>query len=460
MSPISSATHCIKQVITQYSSYFDVLIIGRMSPYKKSLGRNSLWLVALLSVFLVSACSSSSATNDGRIVGEDGFTRLVIPEADKFVRSSDLAYAYKADGPYASILKDCATRGVEDSCLLSELPMLHQEDPNPTVGLIMNRVLVTHDWMGLRFQELLAQLPREALKMFAPVTHIIVGGDGAERAQYNAYGNVFTVGPRILWLTADEKLAVFESTGGPGSSEEDDEFMFEFHWRYMKGDNYATRTESLESRNFDQMFGRFQTEVFYDLAFANNITYPAIIDSLPTNISTVDVFDDYLTGFADGLYAQPGVSSGSSILYQLSEAYYDDDVAPTELQSSYLPDYVASIFADDGMPMFFSYRNNWSETSRLLQLGMLSYFSDIYIDIAFTNPAPDFEVLGCDDLKIAWGVRNRLANPAVATKTKYLMEQILGQSAQLDNFFANEIGTETPLPVDAGWCDSIRLLSN
>jgi len=327
------------------------------------------------------------------------------------------------------------------------------------VGDIMNRVLVTHDWMGLRFQQLLEQLPREALKAFAPVTHVVLGGDGTRATEYNAYGNVLTVAPRSLWLTADEKLAVFVDTGGSGSTGEEDEFQFDFRFRYMKDDNYATWVESLETRDYDQMVGRFQTSMFYSLAFANNVSYAAAIDDLPTNISTVEVFDNYYAGFSEELYAQPGVSSGSSILYQLNEAYYDDDVAPDAEQSAYLPDYVGSVFADDGMPVFYSYRNYSSEMSRLLQLGMLKYFSDIYIDIAFTNPEPEFEILGCDDARIGWGVRNRVANPAVATKTQFLMEQVFGQSASLNNFFANGIGEETPLPFDAGWCDSIRLMS-
>lgn len=424
-----------------------------------SLRRKLLQTMMLSSVILLSACGSSSGDGDGRTVGEDGMARLVIPEADKVVRSNDLAYAYVAGGPYPSELKDCASRDTNNACLLDELPMIYQDVKNPTVGDIMNRVLVTHDWMGLRFQQMLEQLPREALKAFAPVTHIIVGGNGTRTTEYDAYGNVLTIAPKALWLTADEKLAVFEDTGGGSSTDEEDNFLFDFRFRYMKDDGYAMWTESLDTREYYQMYARFQTSLFYSLAFANNVSYAAVIDDLPTNISTVEVFDDYYAGFANELYNQPGVSSGSSILYQLNDAYYDDNVAPTELQSSYLPDYVGSVFADDGMPVFFSYRNYSAEMSRLLQLGMMSYFSDMYIDIAFTNPEPDFEVLGCDDARIGWGVRNRLANPAVATKTKFLMEQVFGQSANLDNFFANEVGEELPLPVDAGWCDSIRLMS-
>ena len=66
---------------------------------------------------------------------------------------------------------------VESLCPFSTLPYIGQNNEFLSVDDVMQRVLVTHDWMGVRLEEMLYRMPPDLVQLFAPVTVIIIGSE-------------------------------------------------------------------------------------------------------------------------------------------------------------------------------------------------------------------------------------------------------------------------------------------
>lgn len=69
-------------------------------------------------------------------------------------------FVYRTDSPYTNVLKKCIrVQKVKNSCSLSQLPLLAQEESPPTKDMIMKRLVISDKWMGERFSQMLDILP-------------------------------------------------------------------------------------------------------------------------------------------------------------------------------------------------------------------------------------------------------------------------------------------------------------
>ena len=74
------------------------------------------------------------------------------------------ARAAVADNPREDNMLACTVQLRNgNECSLLTLPMIGMEFADPDVEDIMSRVLVSHDWMGERFRQVLQTMPREIL---------------------------------------------------------------------------------------------------------------------------------------------------------------------------------------------------------------------------------------------------------------------------------------------------------
>ena len=71
----------------------------------------------------------------------------------------------------------------------------------------MERVVVSHDWMGVRFEQLMRRMPTDLVELFAPVTAIVIGSD-VRPSFYSSFRGTINLDPGFLWMSVPEKQTI------------------------------------------------------------------------------------------------------------------------------------------------------------------------------------------------------------------------------------------------------------
>ena len=154
------------------------------------------------------------------------------------------------------------------------------------------------------------------------------------------------------------------------------------------------------------------------------------------------------------LYNEVQLTAQTSYLYGLAAVRYFDD-EPTEFQASVTADFVGAEMANEGKMTFYGYSTPREDVATLFASAMMKYHYDVDYHVGFVNKPVDNPQASCNDYKVSWGVRNRLAGGQVAPRAQLVVNKMMRPSANRDQFFASELGAESSLRIGAGWCDSV-----
>ena len=158
--------------------------------------------------------------------------------------TADSVEVYVPDSSWADVLKRCVfVDDVETACTLAQLPFISADGTTPSKQAIMERLLVSHDWMGERFQEVLDAASPDLLRMFGSTTAILIGSE-VRPSFYYALNAAIQLDPAVLWQTLEEKRTV--STAQDFRTEFGRELRFVFLQRAVIDGEAAVRFFSLE----------------------------------------------------------------------------------------------------------------------------------------------------------------------------------------------------------------------
>ncbi len=359
-------------------------------------------------------------------------------------KTVDGYFAYKENQKYSNVLIDCiiVARG---SCSLNTLPFIGLEKAIPSKDDIMNRLIVSHAWIGKRFSEFLNHYPKEAFPLFNTVTAIVVGSN-VRPSQYLPQGSVILLDPKDLWLTKTE----FDSI----SKEKDyrtnlgDVLSFDFLRRPIKNNKLAYTDSSLtytKERTIQDILFRFSYILFHELAHAIDYFHHSTISQYKRNIpfSSLPVRDRQSKILNN---TNKNFSISSRTLKILAAKKY---IFRTQEHDTTTAKEAANEFSMDIATDLYSYVNNVEDFSMLFTVVASKKFFNVEYDIAFTNNPGSSK--NCKDYIIAQGWRNRLANPAVKTRALTVAKNVM-PSIDWDGFFSTQIGKETALTQGKNWC--------
>jgi hypothetical protein len=375
-------------------------------------------------------------------------------------------HPYRADGRYADRLLGCIyspelffNRGATNLCSLSRLPLLAAEaaDGLPSVEAVMDRVLVSHDWMGevlerfLRTQDTHGDFRR----LLGSVTAVVLGSHIRPSFYWQATGAIY-IDAEYLWLTAGQRDVIGEAPDYRQAY--DDELNFGGPWRYTVGNAEAQLDFPYGSRTLTRDVGYLVYELgpllYHELAHANDffpyamrtavdpgrLVYQAVPAALPS---------DRLAG---------RYPLASAEMFALAQVKFFG-ATPTEAQKSYTPVQVADFFRVDVATDEYNYSrpqgvaNSREDLAMLFEEFMMSHRHGVRRDVAFTSKVLEGQTGA--DLIVAWGSRGRVGEAAIRPR----VSQVLAELAPwIDAGAVGALPAPVPMRPGESWQANLSLL--
>jgi len=372
------------------------------------------------------------------------------------VRDVTAAYAFRAASPYASVLAGCALierETIDDACPLRTLPFVGQETATPTVDDVMDRVLVTHDWMGERFEQLLRSRQAELLPLFGSVTSVLIGSTVRPSFYWTVTGGI-RLDPAGLWLSTEEKRTI--SIADDPRSEFRAKLAFRNFWTRQRDGDRASPFFSLEDdseRDLADIEISMMALLFHELAHANDFLPPGSRDSLDADLQPRFALDaierDWLSPMLD-----TELPLNSDLLRRLAQVRFTNTEAVGD-EATVSAITAGGEFAADGASFFYNYSTIREDFANQFETLMMKRLFDVDVAFAFVDQPTDPDNATCDDYIVGWGVRNRLGDPTVAARARIAYEAIYPSDPELDAFIAAQMNTEAAMTPGIDWCTNL-----
>jgi hypothetical protein len=393
-----------------------------------------------------------SATDTDGVIASTSF-RFGI--ADR-VRQSALS-PVREDSPWADVLPGCAAaNGPFQLCTLNTLPFLGSTHPNPDVDAVLERTVVTHPWMGVRFEQVLRRLPPDMLKMFRGVTAVVIGSRVRPAFYTSATGAIY-LDPQNLWLNPDERDSI--------DWEPDYRFDFALDLNFISYELYLAGTKSAwlpsfaylegESRTLADILWPMANLLIHELAHANDAMPPRLLPWVaPTDTVLEATYRvDGQTPSRDLLFTYP---LRSALLYELGSVLFFG--APTNPAIASLgPVDIGLEFEQDIANALYAYATPYEDTAMLIEEVLTSHYFGLDRVASFLA-VPTSENPDCGEYTVGWGSINRAANPAIRERARLVLSGILDE-ADVSRYLGS-LPPERNIQSGLGICDSLPLLSN
>lgn len=358
-------------------------------------------------------------------------------------------YAYRASSPYAAALAGCVyspalyfntSNGSTNLCTLNTLPLLAQTaaTPNvPSVAEVMDRVLVSHDWMGAAFESFLntQDVHGDFRRLLGSVTAIVIGAHVRPSFFWSATGAIYLDADNF-WLTPEQRDVVSEVPDF--RSGYDAELNYTGLWRYVIGNTDAQQffsPSSRQTRPASYLINELGPLLYHELAHAGD-AYPYA--GRRTLAGNQYAYQAAVSATTAPLAAEYPLQSQT--LFGLARVKFHGQTATAE-QKALTPAEVGAAFAADratdeynySVPLTSANPNVSAEDpAMLLEEFMMLYRHGIRRDVAMTNKfRPGLTSV---DLLVAWGQRGRIAVAPVRPRVKQVAGTIVPwiEAAQID----------------------------
>ncbi|MEC7119151.1 MAG: hypothetical protein VXW65_04505 [Pseudomonadota bacterium] len=335
-------------------------------------------------------------------------------------------YAYQRSTPYNDQLLRCTfSNQLTDAklCNVGTLPPLNQNDLTPSIAEVMQRVVVSEDWMGQQFEQFLRQHDQhqDFLNLLKPVTAIIISPNITQSFYFALTGAIY-LHPDYLWLTAQQRDSLIEEPDFRTEFGQDLSFLTS-HW-YVKNGDFATGywpiTER-KSRTLSEMSLPLAALLYHELAHANDF-YPAQrLRSLQTHRILAEQLDERLFPSTTLTQRWP---LHSGLLKELAQVSFAG-VPATSTQRQLQPTQVAEAFFSDRASDFYGYLDQYEDAAMLFEESMMLLRYGIARDVFVMNLPQQQDSQGRPIYIMTQGQRHRVADPAVSPRALSIISQLM-----------------------------------
>jgi len=351
---------------------------------------------------------------------------------------------YREDSPYAEALKRCVYNNqFENSCSFNELPLLGMETTTPSVEDVLNRTLVSHPWMGERFEEYLRQSEAGAdmLNLLRGTTAVVISYDIRPSFYWVVSGAIY-LDANNFWRTPQERDTL--NTAPDFRSNFGDDLAFGIFWRYVKnGQNYLRQAFPQQSERADKPFSGLEASLtwlmYHELGHANDYFPPRRWSGISRSSSPLSYFNDAEPDSTamDQLYPLT-----SNELKSLAAVSFSGQTA-TQAQRNLTPVDIQGYYAPDRAPAYYAYANEREDYATLFERFMMLYRLGIPADTGIIGTVNN------PNTTVTWGVRARISDPALTNRLRHTIERVYPE-IDFDAVYPS-LRQPTLFPPDANW---------
>ncbi len=375
---------------------------------------------------------ASATDSDNNTVYRDQVAVLVEPAAEissnaYFSDRKASVFVYNSTSPYADTLINCVySNTLTSSCTLAQTPLLATEVTNssmaPSIESIMDRVVVSHQWMGDRFKDFLTNKdPNNDIKnLLRATTAIIISYDVRPSFYWAATGAIY-LDAENFWLTPQERDTINEAPDYRADFGNDLQFVMP--WRYVKDNAYASKSYSKServTRTAEDALFRLTSLMYHELAHANDFfpsyewyVHHASQRVLDAATSTTFESDELAVTFP----------LNSQEMRGLAQVSFAGEVA-TQTQKNYLPADIEAFFSTEGASDFYAYSSLREDYAMLFEELMMQNRFNVIRDVAITNQ-PVGESISAADYNVTWGQRGRIGDDRLRDRVLFTASRVL-----------------------------------
>ncbi|WP_051201861.1 hypothetical protein [Ferrimonas senticii] len=359
---------------------------------------------------------------------------------------------YRADSPWAAGLMNCVyNTQFSQPCAVTQLPLIGQRSSDPSIDEILDRLLVSHPWMGQQFETLLRNYDPfgDFRRLLASVTAVVISADVRPSFYWVVTGAIY-LDPETLWQYPWQQRTINEDPdfrSGFGN-----QLQFLIPWRYVQGNSYASLYYppgvKLE-RPWSQIEPEIASLLYHELAHANDF-FPR---SSHSSISADTLLDEYFARVndaglpSDQLTASYGLNS--STMAGLAQVSFRGQTA-SDTQKALTASQVANAFFNDRASDYYAYSTVREDLAMLFEEIMMQRRYGIYRDVAVTTPRSDND---SEDLIVAQGQRGRVGDATIKPRVQLVLNQLLPEVANL----SNQLPAPQPMATGVDWFEAINL---
>ncbi|GIU25825.1 hypothetical protein L2719_04625 [Shewanella schlegeliana] len=397
-----------------------------------------------------------SAVIDGQSVTDD--VQLLITKEDAitsqyFDERVAKTFAYKDNSPYKNDLQACVySNQLQQSCTIARLPLIGQQ-ASIDKQAILDRVLVSHQWMGQNFEYFLENLDPNSdfATLLQSVTAIVISYDVRPSFYWVLTGAIY-LDPNDLWLLAEERDTINEAPDYRSGFGNDLNFLMP--WRYVKNNSYTSyvvprsvRTD----RTPQELMPDLASLLYHELAHANDF-FPR---SVHASLSGPTLLDDYLRrSDAEQLVSDQLIELyplASQEMVNLAEVSFKGETA-NDTQKSYIASDISSFFSPDRATDYYAYSTRREDAAMLFEEALMSHRYAIQRDVAVTDK-PDNPT--ASSITVDWGQRGRIGDIKLESRAAFVIDQMMPELNGLS--LVSDLPTPIEMKQGQSWSDNLTI---
>ncbi|MFX4228517.1 MAG: hypothetical protein ACFHHU_11745 [Porticoccaceae bacterium] len=358
-----------------------------------------------------------------------------------------------SSSPYADDLSNCLNPENESiSCTLDTIPLLGQTSSIITPQAVLEKTLVSHQWIAERWEALLPLLPDDLLQLMGSLTGVVIGAD-IRPSFYTTQSGAMYLDAAFFWLSNAEKADIDtepDFRSGFGS-----DLQFITLTRYIRDNDYAWRSYSLngtDERNLEDLVEPLSSLLFHELGHANDFFPKSSFGSLNNSNSVLSEGDRLASSRVSSALVNFSPLT-SELLVDVAQVLFQGATATDPILELATED-VAAEFSVDVANDDYAYTNQFEDLAMLLEEVMMNYHFGIDRDIAYID-RPATESSFCVDYPVRWGQRSRIGDPGVKARARYMLQVMLNQTDVSE--YIDDLDEPVPMVNGNDWCQNINL---